>query len=94
MTPDSRIRPIEIFLTSEAFVLTYATAFLVMSTYSNLEQEFDYGAENLEPVTINGATFDQTPFTPYSLLMNKSTEVWVLDNQAADTSMKEVEVTE
>jgi hypothetical protein len=41
---------IEIFLTSEAFVLTYGTAFLVLCPDKNLESEFEHITEGIQQV--------------------------------------------
>lgn len=47
----------EIFLTSESFVFTYATAFCVLCPDKNLESEFEYIKEGLTQVNIPKATF-------------------------------------
>lgn len=82
MSDDLQVKTVEIFFTEHTFVLAYAQAFLVMSTDSSLEAEFDFEPQYVEPVTIHGADFDQTAHSiPNNgeLPTNKYTEVFTLD---------------
>ena len=70
---------IEIFLTSESFVLTYGTAFLVLCPDKNLESEFEHITEGIQQVKIPKANFKEGNINISSTSIGRTTEVWSLE---------------